>query len=241
MGNQETTNRSSFVLGTEATAKYSKLIKKSPQNFKRPLRIGFVGFSNSGKTALITRIARDSFDKTKKTHDAIDYQSVCLWIGQLRIRLLLVDTANQDNRFGPIVNGEIHKCDGVVLVCDVTNPLSTSLLEYFAKIVEGTKAHENKNVLIAANKSDKLTDLNCWHMPAAEACAKKWSFVCTRCSAKTGIGVGDMVGKLVCSALTEQAEFTTGDAPIVLNSYEMEMDVDDLIVQEYVSCNPCQC
>lgn len=82
-------------------------------------KLVFVGDQGVGKSSIINRLIKDSFDPTHNPTVGIDFVSTNLVINGTTIRLQLWDTAGQE-RFRSLIPGYLRDCHAALIVVDLT-------------------------------------------------------------------------------------------------------------------------
>eukprot|EP00931_Biecheleriopsis_adriatica_P066089 TRINITY_DN40503_c0_g1_i1.p1 TRINITY_DN40503_c0_g1~~TRINITY_DN40503_c0_g1_i1.p1 ORF type:complete len:208 (-),score=57.58 TRINITY_DN40503_c0_g1_i1:97-720(-) len=159
-------------------------------------KVVFVGDQSVGKTSIIVRYLKNTFDDKVDATIGMDFQTknVQLGDGKGQLRLQLWDTAGQE-RFRSLVNSYIRDAAAAVVCFDITKRDS---FENTAKWVEEVRSARGDDALIflVGNKSDVSEDQR--QVNADEARAKALAFKAefTEASAKTGDCVKELFQKL---------------------------------------------
>lgn len=111
-----------------------------------------VGNSGVGKTSLITRLCKDTFEATANTTIGVDYVEYDINIGKEKFRLVIWDTAGQE-RFFTIVKNYFRMSLGILVVFDITNRSSFEKVPYWLRAVR-LEADSKAQVILIGNKSD---------------------------------------------------------------------------------------
>lgn len=230
-------------MDTDAVVHYTQLAAESPRDYGCLVKICFVGGENSGKTALVNRIVCNSFTDKKTGTGGVAYAIKYLWFGSVCVKLLAVDTSNPA-RFLPVIGHELTKCDGVVVVCDLSSGDLADRLDDALRLVENTPAYLHGNVLLAGNKADTDVPSRELHVCAVNERADARTLAYRECSAKTGIGTDTMICDLIELVLSHRKQTDDAASAGVVTLWNDDANLHmpgDGVVWEHAHCNPCQC
>lgn len=116
-------------------------------------KVILVGDAGVGKTALIDRYVRDTFDGNTMTTIAASTVTKFLEIeGQGKVRLMIWDTAGQE-KYHSIVPQYLKSASVIILVFDLTNRSSFDNLNKWIKMIKDN-AELYANIYIVGNKAD---------------------------------------------------------------------------------------
>lgn len=95
-----------------------------------------IGDSAVGKTCLISKFARDSFNPNFITTIGIDYKIKEVMLRGRKYKLLIWDTAGQE-RFRTITTSYFRGCQGILLVYDITSKKSYNNVRGWVEQIKG--------------------------------------------------------------------------------------------------------
>ncbi len=124
-------------------------------------KIVVIGDTNSGKTNIITRYARNEFDEISRPTIGVEFYQRDLHIPSLQgttdeVRVKIWDTAGQE-RFRGMASSYYRKANGVLVVYDITNRNSFSNLEKWIEEV-ASFSEETTEIVLVGNKKDQVAD-----------------------------------------------------------------------------------
>ena len=117
-------------------------------------KVIFIGDSDTGKSSLSQRIARDSFNPTYIDTIGVDFFIKYIKISGKIIKLQMWDTAGAD-RFRSITKSYYRGSNIICLVYDVTNLNSFKNIKNWMKDIEDFKK-EKVYIVLVGNKCDSL-------------------------------------------------------------------------------------
>jgi small GTP-binding protein len=161
------------------------------RRFDVSVKIIVVGESGVGKTCLLVRFVRDTFDEDAQPTLGIEFLSKIVQTETRRIQMQLWDTAGQE-LFRSVTRGYYRGSAGALVLFDLTNRHSFQNIEQWVHDV--TAAARNDVVLVLiGNKSDLESNRQ---VPAdeAEELALRVGMRYFEVSAKTGENVALAVG-----------------------------------------------
>jgi len=115
-------------------------------------KILLIGDSGVGKSCLLLRFADDTFTDTFISTIGVDFKIRTVECRNKIIRLQVWDTAGQE-RFRTITSSYYRGAHGIMVVYDITNPVTFSNTKQWLQEVD-RYACENVNKMIVGNKSD---------------------------------------------------------------------------------------
>ena len=130
-----------------------------------------IGDSTVGKTSIIGRILKNSFDSTQHEPTiGVAFQHTSKTIDGKEYRIELYDTAGQE-RFTSLVPMYYKRAQFCFIVFDLTNEASFDRVEFWEKELKAAKNTDNKNIqrVVVGNK----LDLN-QKITVDEAEVRKW-------------------------------------------------------------------
>ena len=85
------------------------------------IKILIIGNSFTGKTSVVNRFVKNTFDENYKATIACDFSMKIIKIEDTELRLKLWDLVGQDCRVGGINELFCRGASGAVVLCDITN------------------------------------------------------------------------------------------------------------------------
>lgn len=162
------------------------------------LKIVVLGPSSVGKTSIILRYCKDSFDSNMQSTIGASFFTHAVECSGREATLMLWDTAGEE-RFRSVAPVLLRGANGMILVYDVTQPQSLSELDtYLDMFLENVQHSPTAQlpILLVGNKSDMpfhailKADAESW-------CEKRRVAIHRNVSAKTGEGINEAVLELV--------------------------------------------
>jgi Ras-related protein Rab-11A len=120
-------------------------------------KIVFMGDSGVGKTNIMSRFSRDSFQANSKPTIGVDFALKTIKYGPHLIRIQLWDTAGQE-RYKTFTSTYFKDAHGVIFVYDISNK---ETFENITKWINNAKQHLDLKVtamLLIGNKQDLEND-----------------------------------------------------------------------------------
>jgi small GTP-binding protein len=149
-------------------------------------RIAVLGSGGVGKTCVILRLTRDTFD-TDYVPTIQDLFEKNMLFNNKWYRLVVIDTAGQDE-MQSITNLAIKSADACVIMYSCTSTLSFDELPKFYERVEQAMSPSKPKVVVVGNKCDLVNDRAVTEEQGrryAESIAAPW----IECSAKANINI----------------------------------------------------
>lgn len=170
---------------------------------KATFRAVTIGDSAVGKTSIINRFLRNSFDKSEPSTIGALYESYTETRNGKSIELQIWDTAGQEQyrSLGPIY---FRSSAGAILVYDITNQRSYDNLEEWLTSFRNVGG-QNTIVIVVGNKND-LSDQRVVPRETAEEWATSHGCGYTETSALMGYGVKNLFKMFIDSLLASTAE-----------------------------------
>lgn len=171
--------------------------KKKRQMAKRKLKVVMLGEGRVGKTSLLQRFLRNSFDEEcPSTTKATMFANVKMEVCDTTVDVSIWDTAGQErfHALGPIY---YRDAQGAVLAYDITDKDSFDKVKIWLKELH-TVVGENIQVVIVGNKCDLERDRKV-NKKEAEEWAVAHHAKHFLCSAKLGLRVTDAFQGLVAN------------------------------------------
>ncbi|CAF0982863.1 unnamed protein product [Rotaria sordida] len=144
-------------IGAQTVFQHSELMNV-PSNASpdRIFKVALIGDSGVGKTSFIQRFCKDHFTETFSATLGVDIQVKMLNIDNRIVALQIWDTAGQE-RFRSITKQFLRKCDGIILVYDVTSEITfQNVRSWISCTQELTDA--DCVVVLVGNKTDLCND-----------------------------------------------------------------------------------
>ncbi|KRW98587.1 P-loop containing nucleoside triphosphate hydrolase [Pseudocohnilembus persalinus] len=142
-----------------------------------------IGDSNVGKSCILSQFTEGRF---KNEHDptiGVEFGSKNLKINEKDIKIQIWDTAGQES-FRSITRSYYRGSIGAMLVYDISNRQSFEHLQDWLNDIT-QHANESIEIMVVGNKND-ISDRRDVSLEEGEAFAKKYGFMFTEGSAKTG-------------------------------------------------------
>lgn len=117
-------------------------------------KIVVVGDSGVGKTNILNRFSRDSFEHNSKNTIGVDFSALDLQLNGKHVKVQFWDTAGQE-KYRAIASAYYKNSHGAVIVYDITNRPS---FEHMSEWLKELREHgeSDMNLLIVGNKNDLL-------------------------------------------------------------------------------------
>ena len=154
-------------------------------------KVVVIGDSAVGKSCILQRVDSDSYNPTNISTIGMDLITKMVPSGNYQVRLQLWDTAGQE-RFRAMVRLHSRGAKGVILVYSVDDRESfTGITEFHQSLMADAQNHPPFCVLVA-NKVD-LVDSRLVTKKEGKKLATTLQMPYLECSAKTGVGVTEIV------------------------------------------------
>ena len=164
------------------------------RNFDFSVKTIVVGDSGVGKTCLLLRFIRDSFDESSQPTLGVEFMTKIVQTEKQRIELQLWDTAGQE-LFRSVTRGYYRGSAGAFLVFDLTQRSSfTNIARWLQDITEVARNDVVK--ILIGNKCDLASSREITREEAEEY-AKQNNMVYFETSAKSGENVSEAINKCV--------------------------------------------
>jgi Ras-related protein Rab-1A len=115
-------------------------------------KILIIGDSGVGKSSLMLRYVDETFSDSYVCTIGVDFKIKTLLVGETLVKLQIWDTAGQD-RFKAITASYYRGSHGIILVYDVTNPITFTHVETWLEEVNSTTGGKVTKLLVG-NKCD---------------------------------------------------------------------------------------
>jgi small GTP-binding protein len=169
------------------------------RKFDFSLKVVVVGESGTGKTCLLIRFVRDTFDEDTQSTLGIEFLSKIIQTDSRRIQLQLWDTAGQEI-FRSVTRGYYRGSAGALILFDISNRDSFENVERWLQDVKSV-ARADVVLILIGNKSDLKTERQVSTQEAQDY-AQRSGMKYFEVSAKTGEKVAEAIG--CCVDLIEQ-------------------------------------
>ena len=174
--------------------------------YDQKIKIMVIGESLVGKTALITKITKNTFGGAYLTTVGIDFQDKFLNINGKEIKIELWDTAGQE-RFRNIAKNYFQSSDGFLLVYDLTKKSSFEKLDFWNEQINLNAPKETKYILVENKKG--LEDQREVQIEEGEDFAKKNNIKFYETSAKDGTNVINVFETLAKEIVNDVEQINT--------------------------------
>jgi small GTP-binding protein len=178
------------------------------RKFDFSLKVVVIGESGVGKTCLLIRFVRDTFDEDTQSTLGIEFLSKIIQTETRRIQLQLWDTAGQE-LFRTVTRGYYRGSAGALVLFDLSNRDSFDNVERWLQDVKSV-ARDDVVLILIGNKSDLEEKRQVSKEEAADF-AEQHGMHYFEASAKTGANVSEAVN--TCVALIEKNLKNTGPQP----------------------------
>lgn len=152
-------------------------------------RVVFIGDTEVGKTSIVKRMLNNDFSQENGTIGAV-YYSYTTEHDNKQITMQIWDTAGQE-KYRSIGSIYYRNAFAAIAVYDLTRKTT---LDNLASWIDEYRKHSNDDFVIVVGNKQDLTDEIVFDEKETENWAKSMKAECIWVSAKTGIGIDDMVG-----------------------------------------------
>ena len=119
------------------------------------VRVLTLGYTDVGKTSILSRFTKDEFHDKYVSTIGIDYKSKPLKIGNnITVKVLVWDTAGQEKYKG-IVKSFYNKANGILLTFDLCNKDSFDRIDYWVQELKEYAGLDNIYIVLVGNKKDR--------------------------------------------------------------------------------------
>ncbi len=191
----------------------SRAAKYDSPTYACSLRLNFMflGDTAAGKSCLTKQFLKGRFDPTHKPTVAVDFHQSCVLVGrtQLWLNMWSMSEGENKNNHRDVNSTHFRGLDGVLIVCDVSQPSLLERIAYWLKVVDEKTAKQGYEapvpVLIMVNKIDCLEEspeisLDCCQLDKFCKGGRASGWFAT--SAKTGMNVETCIKELVQISLS---------------------------------------
>ena len=117
------------------------------------IKLILIGSSGVGKTSILTQFADNKFSQNYLTTIGVDFRFKTIKYENKNVKFQIWDTAGQQ-RFRTITSAYYKGADGVIVVYDVTQPLSFEEVDKVWVNEIESYADKDINVMLLGNKCD---------------------------------------------------------------------------------------
>lgn len=190
------------------------------RKFDHSLKVVAVGESGVGKTCLLVRFVRDTFEENGQSTLGVEFMSKIIETEKHRIQLQLWDTAGQE-LFRSVTRGYYRGSAGALLLFDLSNRDSFENVEKWLQDVKDV-ARDDVVLILIGNKSDLEGKRQVTHDEASDF-AQKHNMKYFEVSAKTGDNVSEAIS--ACVAQIEKNLDEGSFRPTASDSIDFKDDV----------------
>merc|ERR1711974_267613 len=170
----------------ERKSKENNKLAMAAADFHHKFKLLLIGDSGVGKSCILNRFAENTYSDSYISTLGVDFKNKNIQLDGKNIRLQIWDTAGQE-RFRTITSSYYRGAHGIIVVYDVTDPVSFTNVKQWLKEI-ATYASEDVHKLLVGNKCD-LGDLRKVTKEQAKEFADKLEISFEETSAKEGIGI----------------------------------------------------
>ncbi len=181
-------------------------------NRQRRYKVVMLGSCGVGKTSLVSRYTRDSYDPFSDSTIGAAYCTKIIDTPKGEIKLGIWDTAGQE-RYNALVPPYYRETDIAYVVCDLSDKSSLDKVYYWVRELENSRTDEssrngNMKIVIIGNKSDVTNDDVDLII---EGYAVNLGLDYFRVSAKTSEGVKEMFESAILGRIIEHDDALRDD------------------------------
>lgn len=160
-------------------------------------KIAIIGDSGTGKSSIMERYVNNKFDNNVVSTIGVEFMTKEMKVNGRSTKLQIWDTAGQE-RFRAIARSIYHGSKAIIIVYDITNPITFDSLE---KWISDSKIHLHPNTpyFLVGNKAD-LGHLRAVETETAKSFADKFgmNFLETSAAINQNIsGIFEMIAKKI--------------------------------------------
>lgn len=190
------------------------------RKFDHSLKVVVVGESGVGKTCLLIRFVRDTFEDNTQSTLGVEFMSKIIQTEKHRIQLQLWDTAGQE-LFRSVTRGYYRGSAGALLLFDLSNRDSFENVEKWLRDVKDV-AKEDVVLILLGNKSDLESKRQVTREEANDF-AQRNNMKYFEVSAKTGDNVSEAIN--ACVEMIEKNLDDGSFRPAATDSINFQDDV----------------
>ena len=159
-----------------------------------------LGDSNVGKTSLIIRFIKGSFEENSSSTVGLQFEDKEIIINDKKIRLHILDTAGQE-KYRAIAKTAIKSANGIIFVFDLNNEESIDNIKYW--LMSSLEISNDFNKILVGNKCDLIKEKK---PDKVKKLIEKYNFKYFEASAKNGTNVElifNEIAEIILSGLSE--------------------------------------
>ncbi len=165
------------------------------------VRVLTLGYTDVGKTSILSRFTKDEFHDKYVSTIGIDYKSKPLKIGNnITVKVLVWDTAGQEKYKG-IVKSFYNKANGILLTFDLCNKDSFDRIDYWVQELKEYAGLDNLYIVLVGNKKDRNKERKVLYEEAKKYAEDNNFGGYFEVSAKTKEGINDLFVDVAKGAL----------------------------------------
>ncbi|OHT09666.1 hypothetical protein TRFO_21386 [Tritrichomonas foetus] len=183
--------------------------------YHRHFKVVIMGNSGVGKTALLQRGIRGTFDSCFIATIGVDFMIKTVEIGGVQYKVQFWDTAGQE-RFRSISPALFRKADGIILAFSMVDENSISQMDYWIDLTK--KVDCNPSFFIVGTKNDLVDDSNSY-IANIEQLQKKYKSISEKIwitSSKTGENIEQTFQDIVETVVRNRPD-NTDTKPVVVS------------------------
>jgi len=116
-------------------------------------KILLIGDSGVGKTCMLLRFTDDTYTEEFITTIGADFKTRVIEVGGKRLKLQIWDTSGQE-RFRTITSSYYRGAHGIVVVYDITDPVSFTNVKQWLQEIERYAGGDDVGKILCGNKCD---------------------------------------------------------------------------------------
>ena len=121
---------------------------------KYVIRVITIGYTDVGKTSIIMQFTQGKFIDKYVSTIGIDFRSKPIKIGDMTVKVTVVDTAGQEKYKGILISF-YNKANGILLTFDLSKKDSFSRLDYWVEELKDNIGTKDIYIVLVGNKKDK--------------------------------------------------------------------------------------
>mmetsp|Transcript_41595 Transcript_41595/g.104902 ORF Transcript_41595/g.104902 Transcript_41595/m.104902 type:complete len:209 (+) Transcript_41595:73-699(+) len=177
-------------------------------------KILIIGDSGVGKSCMLVRFVDNTFSESFISTLGVDFKFRTIDVDGKKVKLQIWDTAGQE-RFRTVTSSYYHGANGVLVVYDITDPVSFNNVRQWLQEIERYAA-ENVATILIGNKSD-LEEKRAVPVSEAKAFAEANGLTYLETSAKDSTNVETAFHQLSNVIGSGQPMIDTGDKEAIVN------------------------